>query len=230
MFDTLVRSNLSAQIADHLLAYIQREQLQPNDPIPSTADLAQNFGVSRPVVREALKILEARGIIEVVNGKRATVKPLSAEPLLSFFERVVQLDAAGFRTLLEVREAIETQNARLAAERCNPGQAARMRALTDEMRRNLHNLDTFVELDVALHLLVAEASQNAVLAHLTASIRDAMKVIMLEGRRRRADGRESERVQEQHEALVEAITRGDGEGAASVMRQMFADQRHYLAE
>jgi GntR family transcriptional regulator, transcriptional repressor for pyruvate dehydrogenase complex len=230
VFNTLVRTNLPVQIAQELVAYIEREQLQPNDLIPSTADLAESFGVSKPVIREALKLLEARSIIKVTNGKRAVVKPLSSEPLVDFFERMVKLDKVGFRTMLEVREAIETQNAMLAAQRRSPEQIAAMQALTAEMRRNLHNLETFVELDVALHLLVAQASQNSVLEHLTSSIRAALKVIMLAGRLRRSHERETLEVQELHEALVAAIERGDGEAAAAVMRRMFADQHHYLAE
>lgn len=229
MFNNLVRSNLSAQIAQELLAYIQREKLQPNDPIPSTGQLAEGFGVSKTVVREALKLLEAQGIIEVANGKRATVKPLTAGPLLTFFERVVRLDAAGFRTLLEVREAIETQNAALAAQRRTPEQLERMREVAAEMRRNLRTLDTFVELDVALHVLVAEASHNAALIYLTDSIREAMRVIMREGHIRRAQESEVELAQKQHEILIDAIAQGDSAAAAAAMRQMFIEQYRYLA-
>ena len=81
----LQRTTLVDQLAQGLVTLIDSRHLQPGDALPSSADIATSFGVSRPVVREAFQILEAQGIIEVANGKRATVKPISADLLTGFF-------------------------------------------------------------------------------------------------------------------------------------------------
>lgn len=230
MLEPLRRNNLSEQLAQKVADYIEQKQLIPGDALPSSSELAERFGVSRTVVREAVKLLEARGIIDVTNGKRATVKPITSEPLLGFFARVARRDGKGYRTLLEVREAIETQNARLAAQRRSPEELAQLVALVADMRRKLDDIEAYVEVDIKLHMAIATATHNSVLAHLTESTRDAMEVTMLEGRMRRVKQSDTELVQQHHELLVAAIGRSDADAAASIMGQMLADQYAFLTE
>ena len=78
----LTRESLAEQVAQSLTDYIYNS-LEPDDVLPSTAKLAEEYDVSRIVIREALKFLEAQDIIEVANGKRAKVKPISANILRS---------------------------------------------------------------------------------------------------------------------------------------------------
>src|SRR5262245_42807138 len=154
----LNRTTLVEQVAQNLVDFIENTSLEPGDTLPSTTKLADNFGVSRPVVREALKYLEAKGMIEITNGKKPMVKPITTELLLGFFDRIVKVEHKALREFMEIRQGLEIQCARLAAQRHTPEQLAAMKQVVLTMRENLHDAGAFIELDVELHLLIAQAS------------------------------------------------------------------------
>src|SRR5215510_14475461 len=106
----LNRTTLVEQVAQTLVEFIESSHLMPGDTLPSTTKLATNFGVSRPVVREALKFLEAKGVIEISNGKKPMVKPITTEPLLGFFDRIVKVEHKALREFMEVRQGLEVQS------------------------------------------------------------------------------------------------------------------------
>ncbi len=81
MFDSLSRDTLSDQVARQLLDFIVAHDLKPGARLPSEQTLAQEFQVSRPVIREALRSLAGKSVIDIVNGKGAIIKPLNAQPL-----------------------------------------------------------------------------------------------------------------------------------------------------
>src|SRR5258708_554567 len=105
----LRRETLAEQVAQHLLDAITGDCLQPGDSVGSELKLAQEFGVSRHIVREAFRSLEARGIIEVTNGKGATVKPFGGEPMRDFFRTAIRFKSETLLELLEVRRGLEMQ-------------------------------------------------------------------------------------------------------------------------
>jgi GntR family transcriptional regulator, transcriptional repressor for pyruvate dehydrogenase complex len=218
---TLQRRTLADQVAEHLLQRIEHQVLPAGTPLPSEAQLAAEFGVSRPVVREALRALEAIGVVDVANGKRAIVRPLSGEPLSVFFQRVARLRQGALVELLEVRKGIEIESATLAARRHTVEEAAELRRIVAEMREHLHEPERYTQLDVTLHLRVARASRNLVLFHLVESIRDPLQETIREGLHRRINDEQIERVQELHEQLVEAITTGSAVEAGRAMADHF---------
>ena len=81
MLTNLSRQTLPEQVAENLIDFIASEGLKPGELLPSTAKLSESFGVSRPVVREGLRSLASLGIIEIVNGKGAIVKPIDGSLL-----------------------------------------------------------------------------------------------------------------------------------------------------
>src|SRR5512135_1083989 len=117
MLPKIPHGTLADQAADRLLEYIEAQHLKPGDLLPSETSLAGSFGVSRPVIREALKNLEGKGIIEIVNGKGALVKPIDSDPLRLFFQRAMHLEKDAIIDLMEVRKGIEVEAAVLAAGR-----------------------------------------------------------------------------------------------------------------
>src|SRR5215470_17073146 len=135
----LHRETLAGQVAQHLLVEIESGRLSPGDTLPSEAQLCARYNVSRPIIREALKTLAARGIIEIANGKSATVKPLNSDPIRDFFQRAVQLNRQTIIDLLELRRGIEIQSATLAAERRTPEDLAELERLIAAMRVQLHD-------------------------------------------------------------------------------------------
>ena len=87
----LRRETLAEQVADGLITMIEDDALAPGTLLPSEASLAQEFGVSRPVVREALKVLAAKDVVAIANGKGAVVRPISSDPLQAYFLRALRV-------------------------------------------------------------------------------------------------------------------------------------------
>src|SRR5919204_5122439 len=122
----LRRETLADQVAQHLVEFIVEQRLPPYAALPSEAALTQEFKVSRPVVREALRSLAARGIIEIANGKGARVMPITSHLMREYFDRAVRFKHASLIELMEVRRGIEIQSALLAAQRRTPEDVAEL--------------------------------------------------------------------------------------------------------
>ena len=92
MLTPLRSHTLVDQASEQLLRLIDESELCEGDSLPSIGELAERFGASRAVIRESLKTLEAQGAIDIANGKKAKIKPVTAEPLFNFFQRAMQMD------------------------------------------------------------------------------------------------------------------------------------------
>ncbi|MCO6451132.1 MAG: FadR family transcriptional regulator [Caldilineales bacterium] len=219
----LVHKSLVEQLADALSERIQAEDLKPGDKLPSTAALVEDYGVSRPVVREALKILEGRGVIEMSGGRSATIRPVSGEVLTSFFQRALSFDQDRTRELMEVRYGIEAQSVRLAAERRSEEELTELQELVTRMREVIDDPEAYAELDVEFHLLIARATHNSLLLYLVSGIRDAFRDVMREGLRHRMSSGERKLVQIAHEQIVNKIAASDPDAASDAMTFHFDD-------
>jgi GntR family transcriptional repressor for pyruvate dehydrogenase complex len=213
----LRRQTLAEQAAQSLTEFIRARDLKPGDVLESEAKLAAELGVSRPVIREALKALHGRGIIETVTGKRTIIRPIDNDLLRLFFQRAVEIERGAIVELLEVRQGLEIRSATLAARRRTPEDLAAMAAIVAAMRRHLQDGDTYVDLDLELHLLIARATRNTMLYHLMESLRGALQDTMREIHRCWEIQQQLERVQAMHEDLLAELKRGDAEGAARAM-------------
>lgn len=217
----LNRATLAEQIAQALSEQI--EQLQPGDALPSTAELARQFEVSRPVIREALKSLQGRGMIDISNGKSAIVKPITGDMLRAFFQRAIAQERETLLNLLEVRRGIEIQCALLAAERRTDAELAQMQTTVRQMAAQLGNPAAYAELDYQLHLQIATATHNSMMFYLIESIREASKDTIREGLRHRLTTEQFMKVQDAHETLVRQIAAQSPQGAAEAMAAHFDD-------
>ncbi len=217
MLTEVTRQTLPDQIADQLFDYIAAESLKPGDLLPSTAKLSESFGVSRPVVREGLRSLASLGVIEIVNGKGAVIKPLDDRLLQVFFDRAVQLRDKSIIELMEVRKPLEVQSAFLATQRCTPKDLAKMDALVQAMAQSLGDLDTYAKLDVEFHLVIASATGNTMMYFLIGSIRESLEESILRGLHSRRTQAELDRVQQTHEMVYQGIQSGKPELAAEMM-------------
>jgi GntR family transcriptional repressor for pyruvate dehydrogenase complex len=224
----LSRQTLADLAIESLLDYIDEGSLRPGDVLPSEAILAARLGVSRPVIREALKALGGRNVIEVVNGKGAIVKPIGSDDLSPFFRRAVGFDKKAIRELLQVRQGLEVQSARLAASLRTDDELEQLEQIAVRMRALLYEGEAFVDADLEFHLCVAAATHNSILYYLIVAIRDAMRDSILQWHYRRHTVEEHERVQRTHDALLVAIRTGDPEAAAAAMTEHFIDALSFL--
>jgi len=221
MNSELRRETLPEQLADELMDRVAREQLSPGDYLPPAGTLAEEYGVSRPVVREALRMLEARGVIRTLNGRGAVLQPISHEQLSQFFARAVLMREESLVELLEVRKGLEVESALLAAQRATAGDLDRITKLVHDMGQVVGEGEAYAELDARLHLEIASAAHNKMLLFLIESIREPLKKSIEAGLRSRENIAHHQRVQELHEDLAVALRAGDSQRAAAVMTLHF---------
>jgi DNA-binding FadR family transcriptional regulator len=233
MLTKLRRETLAEQASQSLIEFIQTQSLKPGDVLPSEAKLSVDFGVSRPIIREALKSLAGKGVIEIVNGRGAVVKPIDSETLSEFFERAMHENDNTIMELMEVRKGIEVQSAALAAQRRTPEELAKMSGIVSAMRQHLNDPDMYIDLDTSLHLTIASATHNAMMYHLVESMREAIKEFMRTKSIPQVTHEQYsglERSQSIHESLLSALERGDVNAAREVMSAHFDIALKAMAE
>jgi DNA-binding FadR family transcriptional regulator len=221
MLPKIARGTLADQVTERLLEYIEGQHLKPGDLLPSESSLAASFGVSRPVVREALKNLEGKGVIEIVNGKGALVRPIDSDPLRMFFQRAMQMERSTMLELMEIRKGLEVQAVMLAAQRRDETDLRAIRQVVQAMREHMQEVDIYTRLDVDFHLRIATASHNTMMVYLIDSIRDALRSTVAAGLQSRGRDLHIEAVQRTHEMLVDTLEKGDVEESMRVMTHHF---------
>lgn len=215
----LDNATLGDRASAALLEHIRAEQLQPGSSLPSEAKLTELLGVSRPVVREALRNLRGLGIIEIFNGRGAVVRELSPASLEVFFAHALQTIDNSLIDLMELRTGLECEAAALAAERHGEADAAEMQRLVGEMRAALGEAERYSRLDAELHVAISRASGNPLYLHMVQSIRTAMQEASLRGMQLRLGREEVAAVQQMHETVVARIMARDPDGAFREMKR-----------
>ena len=215
------RPTLSAQVARHLLALINSEQLRPGDAVPSEVKIGLDLQVSRGSVREAYRTLAALGILEIEGGRKPRLRVVDASVLAQVFDYALNTAQVNLAHVLETRRAIELQTAQLAARYATDAQRQRLRELAIQMRSAGSNHARRIASDSAIHNVIAEASANPLNSLLLGALRSPLEASAAMHLDERRSERELERVVDAHEALVERICAGDVMGATSAMSYHF---------
>jgi DNA-binding FadR family transcriptional regulator len=156
----LERSSLYDDIADELERLIREEKLQAGHRLPSEQELSQKFGVSRNILREALKTLKARGLVSVRNGAGTFVERPTPKVLISAFDRFVRLTDVTTRHLFDLRCAIEVTACGLAAEHAEPTHIRTLETIIANMRAHRADVRRWTHEELAFHFTIAEATKN----------------------------------------------------------------------
>ncbi len=186
--------------------------------LPRADDLATELGVSRTVIREATRVLAEKGLVESRQRMGTRVRDRSQWDLVDSevidWQRAAGPDFEFFRDLSEVRIAIETTAARLAASRASSGEIDDLRKLYAQMEQHVDEPAAYIRADLRLHGVIIGAAGNALLAQLAQTIAGglaASRDITV----RSADA--SLRALPLHAAVVEAIAAGDETASAERM-------------
>ena len=212
---TIKKASMYEEIADRLEEMILSDVIKADGKLPGEAALAASFGVSRPVIREALMLLNARGLISQRNGDGSYVSSPSGEDFSKMVKRMVSMENTDILSLFEARIALEVQSAALAALRASPEGVMRLRRITAEMRSAAGDRTSFAGLDVAFHNEIASIGGNRILCvfigSLNAQISDMIEHnLALEGA--------GEDAVSYHEKITETIAAGSPERASELMR------------
>lgn len=221
---------LYERVADRILILIKDNVWQSGDRLPPERELADSFGVSRTVVREAIKVLEAQGVLETVTGSGVYVRAPDSGVVsrsLQTYIQLLQLDDIDLR-LAEIRRVLELEIAALAAARATRKQQEELQQLCREMRQQAGSPPALADLDLRFHLLLADGTQNQLFRILLTPLIEQLRehfLSMWEG----YGSRPLERVFQQHERLVTAIQSGQPDQARSEMWEHLSYSAEVLA-
>jgi GntR family transcriptional repressor for pyruvate dehydrogenase complex len=212
---------LSDLVREQLLDAIRQADLPAGAKLPSERELAEQFGVSRTVVREAVRDLAAKGVLDVRSGAGARVSDTDddglGQSLALFLRRRNLLDP---QKIHEVRETLELQTTLLAAERASDEDLAAIRAAFETMKAAADDARAASEADVEFHRAIARAANNELYLVLVDSLSDVLMEIRLATLAR--PGRSAAAIQ-QHQRVVEALEQRDPQLAVQAMRDHLTD-------
>jgi GntR family transcriptional repressor for pyruvate dehydrogenase complex len=221
-----VGERASDSVTKQLEERIYRD-FDPGASLPSEGKLAVELGVSRLTVREAIRSLQARGLVGVSQGRRPVVLGLTSAPVGDFFTSAVRRDPRRLLDLLEVRRALEVHAAGLAAARAGTANLsasdrsalAALASSLEDMRESSSDADDFNRADLQFHESLAASTRNQMLVLLI----EALAVPLYESRRYSwaghiAKGLDVGEVVDQHKGIYEAVVNGDVRQAKSKMQ------------
>lgn len=214
----LPRMRTHEQVVAEIENRLNNGTLKAGDRLPPERQLAEALGVSRGAVREALRILEAIGVVEAGTGSGPTSGSTIVKDSTAGMAMVlrIHLQLASFTAddLVETRLTIERVAARKAAAVATEEQIAHLRSLVEQMR-GTHTTSSYNDLDAAFHVAIAQISDNGLIAALMAAMREALRQAMVTAFERLDDPAATmEIVTREHEAIVDAIAAHDGAEAA----------------
>lgn len=221
---------LYERVAEKIVDLVSSGAWKPGHRLPPERELSEAFGVSRTVVREAVKALEARGILESATGSGVSVRLADFDMVSRSLHTYIQLsNQADFEIRLnEVRRVLEVELVALAASRVTPEQLAQLREICLQMRAGDKSAGQMAALDFRLHVMLAEATQNdlfkVLLAPLIDQLRDQITLTWQDF------PHSVDLVLNQHEAIVAAVETGDAEAARQAMARHLAFSREVLED
>lgn len=220
---TYPQRGLHGQVVHRVGLLILRGELRPGDPLPNEDDLAVELGVSRTVLREAIKVLAAKGLVESRPKTGMRVRPRRSwnltDPDVLSWQLEASPDAHFFANLSEVRRLIEPAAARLAAERATDEEIASLERWYRKMELAVDDRDAYIASDLRFHEEILDACHNELLAHMGSMLRAVFRASR--ALTTRVPG-SSARAMPLHWAIVEAIRDHDGPRAEAAMLELIA--------
>jgi GntR family transcriptional regulator, transcriptional repressor for pyruvate dehydrogenase complex len=209
-------SRLYEQIVQQIEDSVLNGSLKPGDQLPAERELAQRLGVSRTAVREAVKALREKGLVEAYSGRGTFITDGTSQAARQSFDLMVKVgQQEGVPHLAELRLILEPGIAALAAARVEEEHLAAMREAVAVMERSQKDPAAYIEADLDFHLALAEAVANPLILSLIDSIvgllrEQRIRIFNVEGGPQRG--------QVHHKRILEAVERRDPEMARGAMR------------
>ncbi len=223
-----------AGLADHI-----QSDLMPGSSLPSEADMASTYAVSRLTIREAVRELAGRGLLDLGRGRRAIVREPDGAAFSDLLGAVTRRDAKSFFDLMEVRQALEIQSATLAAKRVTRAGLAAIEAALDGMSGAVAELEQggerasaeqrFNRFDVGFHEALALTSGNRMLTFLLDAMADPLAAsFRMSTRGRAVRGQTHASTLAAHRHIYDCVRQGDGPAAARAMQIHLKDAEQDL--
>ena len=222
-FTKLKHTLLAEQVQEQIFHYIVDTPLELGAKLPNEFELGEMFGVGRSTIREAVKILSSKGIVEVRHGSGTYVlstKEKNPDPLgLKDMEDQKRLAL----DLVDLRLMLEPGIAELAAQNATPEDIAKLKRLCETVEQRIKNDERYLEDDIAFHTCIAECSKNKVVEQIVPIIDTAVMLNVNVTHKML-----KQETVETHWAVCEAIAEGDAIGARSAMTMHLALNRNLI--
>jgi GntR family transcriptional repressor for pyruvate dehydrogenase complex len=227
MYKIVRSSRLYEQIVQQVEESIHSGTLKPGHQLPPERELAQQFGVSRTAVREAVKALHEKGLVEAFPGRGTFITDGTSYTIRQSLDRIARKGNEGFAHLAEVRAILEPEIAALATSRVQESDLDALREQVVIMDEAKSDPDAYIEADLDFHLTLAEAAGNPIILSLIDSIvgllrEQRMGIFHVDGG--------PDRGQYHHKRILEAVEHRDPIGAREAMKahlkQVREDSQH----
>ena len=222
MFESVPTSRVSEAIANQMMQAILSGKLRPGDKLPTEREMVEQFGTSRVSVREAVRLLEQMGLVEIRRGAGGGTFVVGPEyrPVADSFRVKMQLSHGTVDHLTDARMLLEPGLCRLAAQHADAKDMERLRAVVEEQETLVRQRKEVSSYDLKFHRAIIEASHNPVLALTTVSVIDLVVSALQQAR---VGGGLTLHVVNFHRAIYNALCERDGERAARLMAEHVAD-------
>ena len=219
LYRPIKQKRISEEIVEQLKYLIFEGKLKPGERLPPERELAGSLNVSRVSLREALNVLQGMGLIEIQQGNRTYVRPITTrsihDPLVAYCKSA----PSSILQVFELRKHLEIGTASLAAERASSEHIKRLEKILGEMKEDFQKNRLGAKADRQFHHIIAEAAQNPVFLHVISTIHD-----LLQEELRLAWGNvfkkrdKRKKLLEQHQSIFYAIQNHDAQRAGEETR------------
>ena len=225
MFGRVSREpRLSDKVADLLLETIHARGLQPGERLPSERELSEQFGVSRTVIREAVRALAAKGVIDVRTGSGLRVSAVDAAAVSESMSLYLRgSESVDYPKVHEVRAMLELQTAGLAAERASDEDIAELTEILMRMAAELDDVEAASLHDVEFHRAIARATHN----ELYLLLLDSLGQALIEIRRENIAAGSGPDALDSHRRILQAIAAREPEAARAEMLSHLENVEQY---
>ena len=220
-FTPIRQARASGEIVSQIERKIFDGDLKTGDRLESERELAERFGVSRITVRDALRVLEARGLVQVKVGASggAFVSETNVDQVAESISTMILLRRMTLSGVAEARTVVETATCELAAERADAAALKRIEQTVEKGRSVVREQAPHTEASMDFHVAVADAAKNELLAATVAAYRDLLVQTLHDMR----DVRSAKATQKAHEEILDAIRSHDPEAARKLMLEHLRD-------
>lgn len=219
--------SLAGRVAHELEQLILQNRLAVGERLPSERDLSKEFGVSRTVIREAVRTVAARGLLDVKTGSGTVVSHPTSKATAESMSRLLATrpDWHNRARIIEVRRVLEVAIASLAAERRTAEDITTMTAILDQAAGRIEDPETFVQTDVAFHEALARTTHNELFLVILSSIAPALIDVRRLGLR--VPGTPA-RALSYHRRILACVVVGDVDGARQAMDEHITEAQQTL--
>lgn len=211
------KENLYEVIADRIEGMILDNRLHPGDKLPSEPELAESFGVSRNVMREAMKALKERDLIVQRNGDGSYIAKPDSHSMIAVLNRIITINNIQYSDVYEMRLILEPAATAKVARSITAGQIAQLERLIDKMVESESDYIARADYDLQFHRQIIEYAGNPLLTCVYESVTDLLKPILEHGLLTEKSGHLNGIMW--HKRIVDNLRQGDDKLAEANMRQ-----------